>query len=208
MLNDQLSNPSWVFGRCPGCGVDGRREVMGRIRCVAGVSVLLAVVGVLAMPSVGLAAECTDTWIGPEAGEWTEVESWSAEHVPTEEDVACIPKSHRVTVSSGAQRAETLQGGGEIVITESSLVLVGVAEPSNIGTMRLKEGGEFGGTGEIFVTDKFVGLGGLMKGEGFTKIGAEATGDVVGGEFGGQPGLRLKQKRVLGVHGSMGVGGE
>lgn len=172
------------------------------------VAALCVLIVTIACPGVAVAAECTDTWIGPEAGEWTEAESWSAAHVPTEEDVACIPKSHRVTVGSGAQRAEMLQGSGELVITESSLVLVGVAEPSNIGTMRLKEGGEFGGTGEIFVTDQLVGLGGLMKGEGFTKIGAEATGEVVGGEFGGQPGLRVTQKRVLGVHGSMGVGGE
>jgi hypothetical protein len=165
------------------------------------VAALCALSVTIACPGLAAAAECTDTWIGPEAGEWTEAESWSAEHVPTEEDVACIPKLHRVTIGSGAQRAELLQGGGEIVITESSLVLVGVAEPSNIGIMRLKEGGEFGGTGEFFVTDRFVGLGGLMKGEGFTKIGAEATGEVVGGEFGGQPGLRVQQKRVLGVHG-------
>ncbi len=183
---------------------------MGRSkRFAAGlVGALCVLVGLIVWPSLAVAAECTDTWVGPEVGEWTEAENWSAEAVPTEEDVACIPKSHRVTISSGAQRAEMLQGSGELVITESSLVLVGVAEPSNIGIMRLKEGGEFGGTGEIFVTDQFVGLGGLMKGEGFTKIGAEATGEVVGGEFGGQPGLRLTQKRVLGVHGSMGVGGE
>jgi RHS repeat-associated protein len=182
---------------------------MGRIRTRGGwLAPLLAVVGLLAVPATGFAAECTDTWTGPEVGEWTEAENWSAEHVPTEEDVACIPKSHRVTISSGAQRAETLQGGGELVITESSLVLVGVAEPSNIGIMRLKEGGEFGGTGEIIVTEKFVALGGLMKGEGFTKIGAEASGEVVGGEFEGQPGLRIKQKRGLQVQGSMDVGGE
>jgi RHS repeat-associated protein len=172
------------------------------------VAALCVLIVTIACPGVAVAAACTDTWIGPEAGEWTEAESWSAAHVPTEEDVACIPKSHRVTVGSGAQRAEMLQGSGELVITEASLVLVGVGEPSNIGTMRLKEGGEFGGTGEIFVTDQLIGLGGLMKGEGFTKIGAEATGEVVGGEFGGQPGLRVTQKRVLGVHGSMGVGGE
>src|SRR4051794_33492426 len=148
---------------------------MGRTKVLGGcLAFVLAVVGLLATPSIGLGAECTDTWIGPEVGDWTETESWSAAHVPTEEDVACIPKSNRVTIGSGAQRAELLQGSGELVITEASLVLVGVAEPSNIGTLRLKEGGEFGGTGEIFVTDQLVGLGGLMKGEGFTKIGAEA----------------------------------
>src|SRR5207342_752260 len=108
------------------------------------VAALCILIVTIACPGVAVAAECTDTWIGPEAGEWTEAENWSAAHVPTEEDVACIPKSHRVTVSSGAQRAEMLQGAGELVITESSLVLVGVTEPSNIGTMRLKEGGEFG----------------------------------------------------------------
>jgi RHS repeat-associated protein len=170
-----------------------------------GVSLLLMLWGA---PARASAAECTDTWVGPESGKWVEAESWSAEHVPTETDVACIPESHRVTVDSGAQRVEILQGSGELVLTEASLAVVGVTEPSNIGTLRLKEGGELGGAAEISVVDQLVALGGLMKGDGSTKVGVEATGEVVGGEFGGQPGLRVTQKRELSVHGSMDIGGE
>jgi len=166
-----------------------------------------AVVGGLA-PSAALGSECTDTWTGSESGNWIEAESWSAERVPTESDVACIPKSHSVIVDSGPQRVETLRGGGELVITEASLAVVGVAEASNIGTLRLRQGGELGGTGELWVTEFLLGAGGLMKGDGYTRLGAEATGEVLGGEFEGTPGLRVTQKRVLSVSGSMDVRGE
>jgi RHS repeat-associated protein len=165
-------------------------------------------IGLLALPGSALAAECTNTWVGPEAGKWTEAENWSLEGVPTETDVVCIPASKQVEIDSGAQRAEVLQGEGELVISEASLVLVGLTEPSNIGTLRLKAGGELGGSGEIFVTKSLVAAGGRMKGDGYTKLGAEATGTVVGGEFEGQPGLRVAQERVFSIHGSFGVGGE
>jgi RHS repeat-associated protein len=169
------------------------------------VCVLLGVM--LGLPASVL-AECTDTWTGPESGRWVEAEHWSAEHVPTEEDVVCIPASKRVEVDAPGQRAAMLQGSGLLSISEGSLALVGVEEPSNIATLELEAGGELGGTGELFVTDSLVATGGLMKGDGYTKLSAEATGVVVGGEFEGQPGLRLAQQRVFSVHGSLDVGGE
>jgi RHS repeat-associated protein len=174
----------------------------------AAVALVAALSAFLVAPLLAEAAECTNTWSGPESGKWSSAESWSAEHVPNEADVVCIPVSKTVSLDTGGQRAEQLKGSGALVISGGSLSLIGVAEFSNIGTLKIVEGGELGGTGELRVVDSFVADDGTLKGDAYTRVGTEATGIVVGGEAEGPPGLKVSQLHVLSVHGTLGVGGE
>lgn len=50
---------------------------------------------------IASAAECTDTWVGPAEGFWSEASRWSAKAVPSESDVVCIPSETRVVINGG-----------------------------------------------------------------------------------------------------------
>ncbi len=161
-------------------------------------------VGALSVPVAAHAAECTDTWI-PASGEWQVAENWSAEHVPTSTDVACIPKEKTAQVLSGTQSVEVLQGEGRLTILAGSLALLG-KEQSHIQKLHLS-GGALTGPAELLVTESLNADGGSMEGAGNTMIGAEASGRVDALEEGEGPGLRLTEKRELNVKGVLEVAG-
>jgi RHS repeat-associated protein len=178
--------------------------IVRRTGAFRGSAVLLSVVvGLLALPGVALAAECTDTWTGAVNTEWGLAENWSAEHVPNSSDVACIPKEKTAEVESGSNFVELLQGEGRVTISGGSLAVLG-PEQSHIQKLHL-EGGALKGAGELLVTEFLHGNGGSMEGAGTTVIGAEASAHVDPVE--GGPGLRLADKRELEVKGALEVGG-
>jgi hypothetical protein len=164
----------------------------------------LLLLGALLFSGTAEAAECTDTWIGSGPGSWEAAENWSAEHVPTASDVACVPGEKVAEVSTGAYEVAILQGEGELHIASGSLAIHG-SEPSNIGTLRLS-GGSLRGSAQLSVTETLVADGGSTESEGETVIGTEAEGRVepVAGEG---PGLRVAQKSSLVVKGSLEVAG-
>jgi RHS repeat-associated protein len=160
--------------------------------------------GSLSLPAIAQAAECTDTWI-PASGEWQAAENWSAEHVPTSTDVACIPKEKTAQVLSGSHSVEVLQGEGRLTILAGSLALLGT-EQSHIQKLHLS-GGALKGSAELLVTESLDADGGSMEGAGDTVVGAEASGHVDALEEGEGPGLRLTEKRELNVKGVLEVAG-
>ena len=160
----------------------------------------------LGLATTARAAECTDTWIGPSGGEWQLAENWSAEYVPTSEDVACIPKEESATITEGTNFVELLQGEGRLTITGGSLGLLGTGESSNLGILHLT-GGALRGSNELFVTSTLTADGGSMEGAGETIVGSEASGRVEPVTEEG-PGLRITEKRTLTVNGALTVAGE
>ncbi|HST68755.1 MAG TPA: RHS repeat-associated core domain-containing protein [Solirubrobacterales bacterium] len=174
------------------------RKALGR--ALAGICMLI---GVLAIPGVAFAAECTSTWTGATSGEWQVAENWSPEEVPNSSDVACIPKEKTAQVVSGTNFVEMLQGEGRVAILAGSLAVMG-GEQSHIQRLRVG-GGALRGPGELLVTEFLHADGGSMEGAGKTVIGAEASGHVDPIEEG--PGLRLTESRDLEVKGVLEVGG-
>lgn len=166
---------------------------------------LCLIVGALFVTASAQAAECTNTWIGPEAGEWQVAENWSAEHAPNSSDVACIPKEKTVQVTGGTRSAEVLQGEGRLTILAGSLALLG-PETSHIKILHLS-GGALKGPAELLVTETLNADGGSMEGAGKTVVGAEASGHVASFEEAEGPGLRLTEKRELDVKGALDVAG-
>jgi RHS repeat-associated protein len=156
-------------------------------------------------PASALAAECTNTWLGPEVGEWQIAEYWSAGHVPISSDVTCIPAGKTVEIASGINWSEALQGEGQLDISAGSLGLLGTLEASNIGTLHLSAG-VLTGEAELIVLKSLVAAGGTMEGAGRTTVGAEATALIEASEGGG-PGLIVKGKRALKSNGSATVSG-
>ena len=178
----------------------------GHVRLRALLPAVLLTTAFLALATSARAAECTDTWTGPSGGEWQLAENWSAEHVPTSEDVACIPKESTAKVTEGTHFAELLQGEGRLTITGGSLGLLGSGEASNIGMLHLT-GGALRGPNEIFVTGSLTADGGSMEGAGNTIVGTEASGVVEAPAEGEGPGLRVAEARTLTVRGTLGVDG-
>jgi RHS repeat-associated protein len=166
---------------------------------------LCLLIGVLSSAAGAQAAECTNTWTGPVSGEWQVAENWSAEHAPTAEDVACIPKEKTAQVVSGTNSVEIVQGEGRLSILGGSLALLGL-ESSHIDKLHLV-GGALKGPAELLVTNFLNADGGAMEGAGNTVIGAEASGHVDAPEEGEGPGLLLAEKRILNVKGTLDVAG-
>jgi RHS repeat-associated protein len=178
---------------------------MGK-RGARGTGLLIVLVLVAsALPAAAEGAECTNTWAGPSEGEWQTAENWSAEHVPTSTEVACIPKGNTVKVTAGANHAEMLQGEGKLAIVAGSLALHGGKESSHIFSLQLT-GGALKGSGELLVPKSFTGDGGSIEGEVFVDVGAEASGFVEALEPEG-PGLRVAQKSSLIVKGALAIAG-
>ena len=87
----------------------------------------LAVLGLLALPTVASAAECTDTWIGPSEGNWKTAASWSAGHQPGSADVACIGSGKTVVVSEGVNQVAAVQGEGTLNLAATLELLSGTS---------------------------------------------------------------------------------
>jgi RHS repeat-associated protein len=149
------------------------------------------------------AAECTTSFTGPAGGDWMDAENWSAEAVPTAEDVACIAEGDSTKLESGAAKADVVQGLGKIEIAGGTLTISGTAEDSNIGTLRLS-GGARKGAATLFVTDHLIGAGGTLEGLGTTVSSASGT---ISDPETEAPGLRLDNKHLLRNNGLLKING-
>jgi hypothetical protein len=74
-----------------------------------------------ALPAVASAAECTDTWTGPAEGTWQTAANWSAGHVPTSFDVACIGSGKTAKVTAGTNPVGVVQGEGTVLLSGATL---------------------------------------------------------------------------------------
>jgi len=139
---------------------------------------------VLILPAIASAAECTDTWTGSSEGLWQHAENWSAGHVPSSTDVACIGSGKTVNLTSGThQEVGVVQGEGSLRIEENStLELANSTEASSIKSLTLLVG-TLKGAGTIKVSGSFSWIEGAMKGSGSTVVDSGASGTI---EFGVQ----------------------
>ena len=157
-----------------------RRGGQGRARvAMRGLGCLAAsLVATLALTSASAWAEpvCTDTWTGPGEGTWQTAADWSAEHVPTSSDVACIGSGKTVKVTTGTDQSGVVQGEGALAISGGSLELTHslAEEASHIHSLNL-EGGTLTGAATLNVSVTFSWTGGTMAGSGSTVLGSGVT---------------------------------
>ena len=152
------------------------RRVTSRLVAPSAVAVV-AFVLCLAPASASAEGLCTDTWVGPAEGGWETVADWSAGHLPSSTDVACIGGAKTVVVSGGAQDAGVVQGEGKLEIAGGSLELSSALEPSVIADLTLG-GASFGtlkGAGTVEVTGALVGFRGDVEDPLVIEAGARAT---------------------------------
>ncbi len=130
----------------------------------------------VALPAVASAAECTNTWKGGVEGAWTTAANWSAGHVPTETEVACIGSGKTVNVSSGTNKVGVVQGEGSLKISESTLELANAGEFSSINTLTMASSGILTGAGTLEITNSLAWKNqSTMSGSGTTVIASGAT---------------------------------
>ena len=131
---------------------------------------------VLAMtPVSAAAAECTDTWTGPAEGPWLTAANWSAGHVPTESDVACIGSGKTVNVTTGTNKVGVVQGEGKLAISAGTLELLNSTSSSSIANFKM--------TGGILTGPATLGISGsltvekssTMSGTGSTVVQSTAS---------------------------------
>lgn len=134
------------------------------------------------LPSTAAAAECTNTWTGPAEGSWTTAANWSAGHVPTETDVACIGSGKTVNIlASGTQKASVVQGEGALKLEKSTLELLSGSESSQIKTLTAKFEGNLAGAGTLKVTGSLAWSSeSTMSGSGATIIEPGASASLTG----------------------------
>ncbi|HEX5525990.1 MAG TPA: RHS repeat-associated core domain-containing protein [Solirubrobacterales bacterium] len=151
-------------------------EAIHFVRRALGVLIVsAALLGALSSPAS--AAECTDTWTGPAEGGWQVAANWSAGHVPTEADVACIGAGKTVMVSS-PQSVGVVQGaGGLYLINPLTLTRPPGEAVSTIAYLTLS-GGSLTGAGTIEVSSAFVAAGGSMSGTGSTILASGAVSSI------------------------------
>lgn len=171
--------------RAGGCSRAVTAAAARRLGCLAAL-----LVTVLALAPAGASAEplCTDTWTGPGEGTWQTAADWSAEHVPTSTDVACVGAGKTVKVNEGADQAAVVQGGGALSISGGSLELAGgLEEGGHLNSLTLA-GGTLEGAGALRVSAAFSWTGGTMSGSGSTVLESGVTS----GAINPGPGKRLR----------------
>ena len=150
----------------------------------------LVVFGVLLLPAMASAAVCTNTYKGLAEGEWQIAANWSAEHVPTSSDVACVGASETVKVTEGTNHAGVLQDEGTVVVSGGSLELASALEASSAATLSVL-GGSLITVGEVVVSGSFTGGGfATLKGAGSVVIASGGNGSVAAA---GSAGLTLEE---------------
>jgi len=129
------------------------------------------------MPAKASAAECTDTWIGPAEGSWAIAANWSAAHVPSEADVACIQAGKAVKVEP-SETVGVVQGEGALTISGTlNLTRAPNEAVSSIATLTLG-GGTLGGVGSIEVTASLSASLAALSGTGSTILGSAASATI------------------------------
>jgi hypothetical protein len=115
-------------------GVLGRRDVL------VGMLVSLVAALVLMMAPASALAEslCTDTWTGPSTGNWGSGEDWSS-GVPTSSSVVCIGTGTTVTVREEGANAGVLQDDGGLSVEFGSIAIADALEPSSVGDLSMQD---------------------------------------------------------------------
>lgn len=90
-------------------------------------------------PAAGASPACTDTFTGPNLGDWGTAGNWttagSAHSVPTSADVACWDAGTTVVLSTGTEHADSVQGGS-LQITGGGLTVASTTNASNLANCR------------------------------------------------------------------------
>jgi phage baseplate assembly protein gpV len=133
--------------------------------------------GVLMLPEMASAAVCTNTYKGSAEGEWQIAANWSAEHVPTSSDVACIGAKETVRVTEGTQQAGVVQVEGKLVVSGGTLEVSNALEASAVSELTLS-GGTLTGAAAVTVSSELSWTGGTMSGSGSTVVASGATGSL------------------------------
>ncbi len=161
-----------------------QRQVPGfvYVRKVFGLVVLLVGCAALFSPVASAESLCTDSWVGPAEGEWSETASWSAGWVPTSTDVACIGAGKTVKVTGGVGAVTgVVQGAGTLEVQASSLEIASSLEPSVISSFT-QTGGTLTGAGSLQVSSSLSWTRGTMAGSGQTVVKAGAVAILSSGE--------------------------
>jgi RHS repeat-associated protein len=135
---------------------------------------------VLALPAMASAAVCTDTYKGPAEGLWQTAANWSAEHVPTSSDVACVGASETVKVTEGSNQAGVVQVEGTLVVSNGTLEVTNALEASTISRLTVN-GGTLTGASTLNVSTSFLWEGGTMSGSGSTVLESGVSGTIEAG---------------------------
>ncbi len=131
----------------------------------------------LVLGATGASAEplCTDTWTGASEGTWQTASNWSAGHVPTSSDVACLGAGTSVTVSEGPNQASVVVDKGALTISSgSSLEVASALEASSVSTLTLTSG-TLTGAGTVDVSSFLSWTNGKMTGSGSTVVQSGAS---------------------------------
>ncbi len=192
-----MSRLSWLVGSvCSkvGCRI---RACSPQAVCLAG----LIVLALLVLPATALAA-CTDTWTGPAEGSWQTATDWSAAHVPTSSDVACIGTAATVKVTEGSNQAGVILDEGGLSVLGGTLEVSSTSEDSSVETLTVSVG-TLTGAAEVLVTGFFSGGEfGHMTGTGKTVLELGSIG-VVNSEDGSWLAL---EERTLENEGELNIG--
>jgi hypothetical protein len=107
-----------------------------------------ALAGVLSASAV--AYTCTDTFTGPNEGQWSTASNWSTHSIPEETTTACWPENITV-VDSGIEGVGTIHGGG-LTITTGALDFY---HPSSVATLS----GTLSVIGSSYLAEPYAGTG-------------------------------------------------
>ena len=160
---------------------------------------VLAATGVLATLVMGASAAvaepfCTDSWESS-SGAWNEASRWSAKHVPTSTEVACIGAGKTVIVSEEGAKAGAVEVEGALRVVGGSLELASALEVSSVASLTLKKG-TLSGVGSVDVTASLAWEeGGTMSGSAKTTVAKGASASIT--EEAGCPQAHLVERTLV-----------
>lgn len=162
-------------------------SVRSRVRTFAAAIGCLAFFSCVLAP-LASAAECTNTWTGAAEGSWATAGNWSAKHVPTSTEVACIGSGKTVNITSGSRQVKMLQGEGSVVVS-ATLEVLSTTESSKISGLALA-GGTLKGAATVQVSGSLTWTEeDTMSGTGSTVLLSGATASISGAR------VNLKKRR-------------
>ncbi len=156
-------------------------DVAGTLRVLVSASDTAGRASQISPPSALVEAsvgnDCTDTWVGSSEGSWEEGSNWSSGSPPGAAAIACVGPGINVEFDEEAAQVGVLHDGGELDMLSGTLELIGGAEASSVGTLRLaQDAPTLTGAGSIYVTGRLEWRYGTMRGGGRTVIAPGASG--------------------------------
>ncbi len=156
-------------------------DVAGTLRVLVSASDTAGRASQISPPSVLVEAsvgnDCTDTWVGSSEGSWEEGSNWSSGSPPGAAAIACVGPGINVEFDEEAAQVGVLHDEGELDMLSGTLEVVGGAEASSVGTLRLaQDAPTLTGAGSIYVTGRLEWRYGTMRGGGRTVIAPGASG--------------------------------